>query len=117
VTFLLLMLESRDNTGLEAECERGGRRCGSILMEVCHWYGPFSRAMAIWPARWWNLLCFPLPPPWGNPRRLGNPLRRSGLSQAEEAESEEHDHHETNKVDDAVHIVFSFLSRNWITVE
>jgi hypothetical protein len=43
-----------------------------------------------------------------NRRQLGNPLRRSELSQAEVIENKDHHHYETNKVDDAVHVV-SFL--------
>jgi hypothetical protein len=48
-------------------------------------------------------------------RQLGNPWCRSRLPQAEVAENEEHYHYDANNVENAVHVVFSFLSRDRIT--
>jgi hypothetical protein len=48
-------------------------------------------------------------------RQLGNPWCRSGLPQAEVAENEEHYHYDANNVENAVHVVFSFLARDGIT--
>ena len=44
-------------------------------------------------------------------------LCRSGLPQAEVTENEEYYYREANKVDDAVHVTFSFLSRDRRTGE
>lgn len=50
---------------------------------------------------------------WGSPSATGS---RSGLSQAEVAENEEHYHHDANNVENAIHVEFSFLSCDRITV-
>jgi hypothetical protein len=39
-----------------------------------------------------------------------------GLPQADVAENKEHHHHETNQIDEVVHVASSFLSRDRITV-